>query len=61
MKKVFGKAAVPLSMAVRAGDYVYISGQVPVVDGKVVEGGIEPRPLRSWTMSPPFWKRQAVQ
>ncbi|WP_053323553.1 RidA family protein [Komagataeibacter europaeus] len=41
MKKVFGKAAVPLSMAVRAGDYVYVSGQVPVVDGKVVEGGIE--------------------
>ncbi|WP_075595504.1 RidA family protein [Novacetimonas hansenii] len=40
MKKVFGKAAVPLSMAVRAGDYVYVSGQVPVVDGVVVEGGI---------------------
>jgi 2-iminobutanoate/2-iminopropanoate deaminase len=42
MKKVFGKSHVPLSPAVRAGDFVYVSGQVPTgSDGKVVEGGIE--------------------
>lgn len=39
-KQVFGTAQVPLSPAVRAGDFVFISGQMPVVDGKVVEGGI---------------------
>ncbi len=42
MKKTFGKSHVPLSPAVRAGDLVYVSGQVPTgADGKVVEGGIE--------------------
>jgi reactive intermediate/imine deaminase len=40
MKQHFGTSHVPLSPAVRAGDYVFVSGQVPVVDGKVVEGGI---------------------
>jgi reactive intermediate/imine deaminase len=40
MKKTFGASHVPLSPAVRAGDYVYVSGQVPTRDGKVVEGGI---------------------
>lgn len=41
-KQHFGSAKVPLSPAVRAGDFVYISGQVPVgADGKIVEGGIE--------------------
>lgn len=40
-KQVFGKSHVPLSPAVRAGDFVFVSGQVPVgADGKVVEGGI---------------------
>ena len=29
-KQVFGTAHVPLSPAVRAGDFVYVSGQVPV-------------------------------
>ncbi len=32
----FGQSHVPLSPAVRAGDFVYVSGQVPVVDGAVV-------------------------
>jgi reactive intermediate/imine deaminase len=42
-KEYFGKSHVPLSPAVRAGDFVYVSGQVPVgADGKVVEGGIGP-------------------
>jgi 2-iminobutanoate/2-iminopropanoate deaminase len=42
MKKTFGKSHVPLSPAVRAGDFVYVSGQVPTgADGKVVAGGIE--------------------
>jgi reactive intermediate/imine deaminase len=40
MKKHFGTSQVPLSPAVRAGDFVFVSGQVPVVDGTVVEGGI---------------------
>ena len=40
-KQTFGSAAVPLSPAVRAGDFVFISGQVPVgADGRVVTGGI---------------------
>ena len=30
----------PFAKAVRAGDYVYVSGQVPTVDGEVVTGGI---------------------
>lgn len=42
MKQVFGTAHVPLSPAVRAGDMIYISGQVPAgADGKIVEGNIE--------------------
>lgn len=41
-KETYGKAHVPLSPAVRAGDFVYVSGQVPVDDsGSIVEGGIE--------------------
>ncbi len=40
MKQHFGTSHLPLSPAVRAGDFVFVSGQVPVVDGKVVEGGI---------------------
>lgn len=32
----YGTSHVPLSPAVRAGDYIYISGQVPVADGKTV-------------------------
>lgn len=40
-KLCFGTAAVPLSPAVRAGDFVFVSGQVPVgADGKIVEGGV---------------------
>lgn len=40
-KQCFGTSHVPLSPAVRAGDFVYISGQVPVdADRIVVKGGI---------------------
>ena len=36
------RQARPLSPAVRAGDFVYLSGQVPVNDaGEIVAGGIE--------------------
>lgn len=36
-KQVFGTSHVPLSPAVRAGDFVYVSGQVPVdSDGRIV-------------------------
>ncbi len=41
-KQHFGAAHVPLSPAVRAGDFIFVSGQVPVgADGAVVAGGIE--------------------
>ena len=30
----------PFAKAVRAGDYIYVSGQVPTVDGEIVSGGI---------------------
>ncbi|MGF0538103.1 RidA family protein [Agrobacterium sp. ES01] len=30
----------PFAKAVRAGDYVYVSGQVPTVDGEVIVGNI---------------------
>ena len=40
-KQHFGASHVPLSPAVRAGDFVFVSGQVPVgKDGKIVEGGV---------------------
>lgn len=39
-KEVFGTSQVPLSPTVRAGDFVFVSGQVPVVDGAIVSGGI---------------------
>lgn len=40
VKKMFGSSHVPLSPAVRAGDFVYISGQVPVKDGAIVNGDV---------------------
>ena len=41
-KQVFGTSHVPLSPAVRAGDMVYVSGQVPVrSDGSIESGDIE--------------------
>ena len=39
-KKFFGVSHVPLSPAVRAGDFVYVSGQVPVKNGKIIDGDI---------------------
>jgi|TARA_B110000211_G_scaffold229446_1_gene287220 reactive intermediate/imine deaminase len=30
----------PFAKAVRAGDYVYVSGQVPTIDGEIVSGSI---------------------
>ena len=40
-KQHFGKSHVPLSPAVRAGDFVFTSGQVPVrPDGSMASGGI---------------------
>jgi 2-iminobutanoate/2-iminopropanoate deaminase len=41
-KQVFGTSHVPLSPAVRAGDFVYVSGQVPVdAQGNIVTGDIK--------------------
>ena len=43
VRQHFGSSHVPLSPAVRAGDFVFVSGQVPVgTDGNIVEGGIGP-------------------
>jgi reactive intermediate/imine deaminase len=43
-KQTFGTSHVPLSPAVRAGDFVYVSGQVPTdKNGSVIPGGIEPQ------------------
>lgn len=43
-KQVYGTSHVPLSPAVRAGDFVFASGQIPVTpDGAIVSGGIEPQ------------------
>ena len=41
-KKVYGNIpGLPLSGAVRAGDYVFVSGQIPVGDdGKIVDGDV---------------------
>jgi 2-iminobutanoate/2-iminopropanoate deaminase len=40
-KEFFGASHVPLSPAVRAGDFVFVSGQVPVGDDKkIVDGGV---------------------
>lgn len=37
-----GGNTLPFSKAVRAGDFVFVSGQIPIGhDGKVVAGGIE--------------------
>ena len=33
----------PFAKAVRAGDFVFVSGQVPTEDGEVVAGGIVPQ------------------
>ncbi len=42
VRQHFGTSHVPLSPAVRAGDFIFVSGQVPVgADGVVVSGGIE--------------------
>ena len=41
IRQHFGASTVPLSPVVRAGDYVFVSGQVPVDKaGKIVDGGI---------------------
>jgi 2-iminobutanoate/2-iminopropanoate deaminase len=41
-KITYGSSHVPLSPAVRAGDFVFVSGQVPVdATGTVIVGGIE--------------------
>lgn len=40
-KQCFGGSHVPLSPAVRAGDFVFVSGQVPFdANGVVVQGGV---------------------
>ena len=41
-KQVFGTSHAPLSPAVRAGDFVYVSGQVPVdAQGNIIAGDIK--------------------
>ncbi len=36
-----GPAAFPLSKAIRIGDFVFLSGQIPLKDGKPLLGSIE--------------------
>ncbi|MFC3075916.1 RidA family protein [Shinella pollutisoli] len=41
-KEHYGTSHVPLTPAVRAGDFIFVSGQVPVgADGELVGGTIE--------------------
>ena len=41
-KQTFGTSHVPLSPAVRAGDFVFVSGQVPADgSGSIVAGGVK--------------------
>lgn len=35
-----GGTARPFAKAVRAGDFVFVSGQVPALDGEIITGGI---------------------
>ncbi len=37
---VFGGQVIPISSAVRAGDFVFVSGQLPIRNGTVVQGDI---------------------
>ena len=42
--EMLGTSPRHLSPAVRAGDFVFVSGQLPTdAEGRVVEGGIEPQ------------------
>lgn len=51
------RQARPFSPAVRAGDFIYVSGQVPAnADGEIVVGGIERRRARSWKTSRRCWR-----
>ena len=56
-KQVFGTSHVPLSPAVRAGDMVYVSGQVPVRAGRHPESTAASRRRRGrcWKTSRPRW------
>lgn len=36
-----GDQALPFARAVAAGGWLYVSGQTPMTDGEIVEGGIE--------------------
>lgn len=38
---IVGGTRFPLSKAIRAGDYVFVSGQIPLKDGTLVAGPIE--------------------
>ncbi len=49
----------PFSRAVRAGDFVFVSGQVPAVDGEIIVGGIVEKAERHFRDHPPA--RSTVQ
>jgi 2-iminobutanoate/2-iminopropanoate deaminase len=42
-------AVGPYSQGMIAGDFMYVSGQLPMADGKIVEGGIEEQTRQSLT------------
>lgn len=39
-EKAAGGTPRPFAKAVRAGDFVFVSGQVPAVNGEIISGGI---------------------
>lgn len=38
-----GQQALPFAKATEAGGWLYVSGQTPMVDGEVIDGGIVPQ------------------
>lgn len=50
-KQTLGSSHVPLSPAVRAGDFVFVSGQVPVGEGgSIVPEGSDLKLIKYWQM-----------
>lgn len=47
----------PFSRAVKAGGFLFLSGQVPMsAGGEVVRGDIRPRPVLPASVSPKAWR-----
>ena len=53
-------AVGPYSQGMIAGDFMYVSGQLPMKDGKIVEGGIEAETRQSLTNAMAILKEAGV-